>query len=56
MLAGESGSRWIGTQIPYKCIIACASTNRRILFSLSAAIGCGMLYLRRLELGLVFGK
>ena len=33
MLAGEFSSRWIGTQIPYMCIIARASTNRMILFA-----------------------
>ena len=44
MLAGEFSSRWIGTQIPYKCIIAHASTNGMILFSLIAANGCGMIY------------
>ena len=32
MLAGEFSSRGIGTQIPYMCIIARASTNRMILF------------------------
>lgn len=44
MLAGEFSSRWFGTQIPYMCIIARASTNWMILFSLIAATGCGMMY------------
>ncbi|MDD3142216.1 MAG: hypothetical protein PHX08_25075, partial [Lachnospiraceae bacterium] len=46
---GEFSSRLSGTQIPYMCIIAHASTNRMILVSLLgliAASGCGMLYYR----------
>jgi len=45
---GEFSSRLIGTEIPYECNIAHASTNRVILFdfyllNLIAAIGCAML-------------